>query len=375
MKISYSMAGMCVSAISIIFPTVAQAEDELKIKLGAHAFFDYENVEVGSATPVDGTNLRLFRVDAGGSYGDYKFTSNFDLQGEEIQIRDLFLEFGGDTKFRFGSFKVMNGLEQPSSLYATTFAEANSVTKVNGLGRKLGAAVFHSLDNVQLSGGIFSTDVNDTSDKDEWSVTGRVTTELHPGDKANQLHLGVSARYRENADMALYGYSHKPFAKSAPTTVKTPKLTDSDTFIGLETAFVRDGFSLQSEYGLAQAECDLSVCSTDPSFTSYYVDASYIWGGKRVLKKGLFGRTKIDRPASEGGKGAFQLAVRYDVADLNDGPVIGGRQESWVIGGTWYRDKYIRVMGNYSHSELEDSPSYGNSSADAFVIRLQAELY
>ena len=79
MKISYSMAGMCVSAISIIFPTVAQAEDELKIKLGAHAFFDYENVEVGSATPVDGTNLRLFRVDVGGSYGDYKFKSNFDL--------------------------------------------------------------------------------------------------------------------------------------------------------------------------------------------------------------------------------------------------------------------------------------------------------
>ena len=89
----------------------------------------------------------------------------------------------------------------------------------------------------------------------------------------------------------------------------------------------------------------------------------------------MFSRTKIDRPASEGGKGAFQLAVRYDVADLNDGPVVGGRQESWVIGGTWYRDKYIRVMGNYSHSELEDSPSYGNSSADAFVIRLQAELY
>ena len=143
MKISYSMAGMCVSAISIIFPTVAQAEDELKIKLGAHAFFDYENVEVGSATPVDGTNLRLFRVDVGGSYGDYKFKSNFDLQGDEVQIKDLFIEFGGDTKLRFGNFKVMNGLEQPSSLYATTFAEANSVTKVNGLGRKLGVAVFH----------------------------------------------------------------------------------------------------------------------------------------------------------------------------------------------------------------------------------------
>ena len=46
-----------------------------------------------------------------------------------------------------------------------------------------------------------------------------------------------------------------------------------------------------------------------------------------------------------------------------------------MIGATWYRDQYIRVLGNYIHSEFDNSPAYGNGSADALVLRLQAELY
>ncbi len=371
MKVKYKKIAGLISA-SALLAGAAQADD-LKIKVGAHAFFDYENVEINSMTPVDGTDLRLFRVDVGGSYGDYVFKSNFDLHGDDVKVQDLFIEFKGDTKIRIGNFKIMNGLEQESSLYSTPFAEAGSVKRVNGLGRKLGIAAYRSFDNVHLSGGIFSANVNDNGDKDEWAVSGRVATELHPNGEDSLLHLGASARYRENADTGTYSYAHKPFANSSPSTVKVSGLADSDLFIGLEGAYLKDGLSLQSEYAITKADC--IVCSGDAEFQSYYVDASYTWGGHRVMKKGLFSRNKIDKPASEGGMGSFAVSVRYDVADLNDDVIMGGRQESWVLGGTWFRDKYVRVLANYTHAEISDSPSYGDTDADTFVIRLQAELY
>ncbi|MAK61339.1 MAG: hypothetical protein CMK09_10200 [Ponticaulis sp.] len=370
--------GIVHSALFVISTAIcqsAQAENELNIKVGAHAFFDYENVEIDSNNVVDGTNLRLFRVDVKGSYGDYAFTSNVDLHGDNVKVQDLFIQTGKTTKLRVGNFKIMNGLEQSSSLYALPFVEGNSVSKVNGLGRVLGVGVFHSFDNVHVSGGLFSANVNNVGDDDEMSVAGRIAAEFHPGGEPNTLHLGASVRHRENADMSYYSYGQKPFASSAPKTVKTPGFAGSDDFLGLEAAFVRNGLSLQSEVGLTQADCDTSACSDDPSFSTYYVDASYMWGGNRVLKDGLFKRDKVHNPASEGGPGAFGLSARYDVADLTDDALNGGRQESFILGATWYRDKYIRVMADYIHAELEDSPAYGDASVNSLVFRLQAELY
>lgn len=354
---------------------IAQAEGGPDIKVGAHAFFDFENVDVNDVNRVDGTNLRLLRIDVGGKFKDMTFTSTTDVQGDDITIQDLFVEFAGTTKLRVGNFKLMNGLEQESSLYATTFAEGNSVTKVNGLGRMLGVAAYRSFDTLHVSGGVFSANANSTGASDEWALSGRLAKTFEPGDGNGLIQLGASARYRENSDGSLYGYGQKPFTKSAPSTVKVSNLADSDLFIGLEGVYLNKGLSLQSEFGRTKADCVATVCTGNPTFQAWYLDASYIWGGERVLKNGLFKRTKVASPASDGGMGAFQIAARYDVADLNDGPVMGGKQESLVIGATWYRDQYIRVLGNYIHSEFDNSPAYGNGSADALVLRLQAELY
>lgn len=363
------------AALIALSISTANAEDGPNIKLGAHAFFDYENVEINGNQSVDGTNLRLLRLDVGGKYKDMTFTSTTDVHGDKVTIQDLFIEFAGDTKVRIGNFKVMNGLEQESSLYSTTFAEGNSVSRENGVGRQLGVALYRSFDTLHLSGGIFSANANNAGASDEWSVSGRVVKTFQPGEDAGLIHLGASTRYRSNSDGSRYGYAQRPFSKSAPATVKLSNFAESDVFFGLEGVYLKDGFSLQSEYSRTKADCQVTLCADDPTLQAYYLDASYIWGGERVMKNGLFKRTKVNHPASDGGMGAFQIAARYDVADLNDGAVKGGKQESVVLGGTWYRDQYIRVLANYIHSEFDDSPAYGDGSADAFVLRLQAEIY
>ena len=348
---------------------LAQAE-EVDISVGAHAFMDYENAAIDGEELVNGVNLRVFRVDLNGSKDNLTFKSNVDFAGDSVSIKDLFFEFSGDTNLRVGNFKVMNGLEQSSSLYSTTFTEASSVAKINGIGRSLGVGAFHSKGAFNFSAGLFGPDANDTGDQDVLSASGRVTYSVQPSGKDSVLHLGISTRYRKTgAEDAPFSFSQKPFAASTPKTIKTPAISDSDIFLGLEGAYVLGGLSFQSEYGYTTIDCRDQLCTDDPIMQAYYLDASYMWGGHRKYKAGLFKRDVVDGPG-----GAYALSIRYDVADLNDANIQGGRQDTVVLGGTWYRDNNLRIMLNYSHSELEDSPIYGNETADAVVIRAQFEI-
>ena len=366
---------LLLSGIAGLFALPSLGAEGPEIKVGAHAFLDYESITVAGTEDVSGTNLRLFRVDLNGSYKDYKFQSNFDLQNNDIKIQDLFAEFGTDLKVRIGNYKVMNGLEQSSSLYATNFMEAASVTKENGLARSLGIGIFKTIDNVTLSAGVFGPNANDVSDSDIYSVSARATWSAEPFGEDSLLHLGSSLRFRDSNDTGMsFGYSQRAFGSSAPTTVKTPRIADTDLFVGLESVLMYKGWSFQSEFGQTQVDCN-ALCSDDPHMNAYYIDAGYMWGGRRTYKDGLFKRTKVNAPASDGGHGAFALTGRYDVADLSDGSVIGGKQETYVLGATWYRDKYVRLMVNASHCEFDNSPAYGNEDADTILVRAQIELY
>ncbi len=350
--------------------------EEVKVSLGAHAFLDYENVEVAGDNEVDGVDLRLFRVDVKGSYGNYNFSSNVDFAGDDIKVKDLFVEIKGDTTVRVGNFKVPNGLEQSSSLYSTTFMEGSSIAKINGISRSLGVAAYKKHGSLTFSGGVFGPDANVTSDQDLLSVSGRATYSAEPAGEDSVLHLGVSSRYRKTgADDAPFSFSQKPYAASASKTIKTPSISESDVFTGVEGAFVKGGLSFQTEYGLTSVNCHDASCDDDPTMSAYYLDASYMWGGHRNYKNGVFKRDFVENPVGKGGRGAFAVSARYDVADLSDGFTQGGKQDTYVAGATWYRDNFFRVMLNYSHSEFKDSPVYGDDSADSILLRAQIEIF
>jgi len=46
------------------------------------------------------------------------------------------------------------------------------------------------------------------------------------------------------------------------------------------------------------------------------------------------------------GWGAWQLAVRYSVADYSDEDVFGGEGEAWTYGLNWYWNPNARVQLN-----------------------------
>ena len=53
------------------------------------------------------------------------------------------------------------------------------------------------------------------------------------------------------------------------------------------------------------------------------------------------------------GAGTWQLGLRYDVLDLNDAAVAGGRMETWTTGMNWYWRKHFKFALNYVHVDSE----------------------
>ena len=76
--------------------------------------------------------------------------------------------------------------------------------------------------------------------------------------------------------------------------------------------------------------------------------------------------------------GGWELAVRYDALDLEDGTVNGGEQGTLVIGVNWHLNPNTRVMFNYFYVEVDGGNYQGrniNNNVDfsGFGIRLQVD--
>ena len=130
-------------------------------------------------------------------------------------------------------------------------------------------------------------------------------------------------------------------------------------------------FSLQAEYVLARVDSDTSV---DPSFSAFYVTAAiFVTGESRPYKKfgGAFGRVKPENDFDLDGEGwgAFEVAVRYSMIDLNDETIIGGEVSNVSVGVNWYLTDFTRVMLNAVFVDLDN---VGN--ARALMFRFQIDF-
>jgi phosphate-selective porin OprO/OprP len=83
---------------------------------------------------------------------------------------------------------------------------------------------------------------------------------------------------------------------------------------------------------------------------------------------------------SEGGLGAFELALRYDHIDLSDTPVaarVGNKASSLTLGLNWYFNPYAKLMFNWVRFEGDNSPLDpigSKTEGDAFATRFHLDF-
>jgi phosphate-selective porin OprO/OprP len=180
------------------------------------------------------------------------------------------------------------------------------------------------------------------------------------------------ARFRVRPDADLTG----------TRLVDSGQFTDADKIrtAGAEAAWVHGPLKLQGEY----MRTDVGrTAHSDYGFESFYV--SGVWnltGETWTYKDGVVVTGLPNEPAT----GMWQLGLRYDHVDLNDGAftapstvtgVLGGKESNWTVGVNWYLRSNFKLAMNYVKvsSERFNTSSKLFVKDDPSILEVRAQLY
>lgn len=163
--------------------------------------------------------------------------------------------------------------------------------------------------------------------------------------------------------------------------------------LGLEGAISRGPLLVEGEYFRIRLDRRLTTAQRlpDPKFSGWYVQA--VWGltGETRPYQPSDARYRAPRPTTNfdpktGGLGAFEVAGRYSVTDLNygegrlfsvalPGAVRGGEQRILSFGVNWYLNPVMRLMLNYQNVEIDRLNATGVQIGQAYdAVTARAQL-
>ncbi len=368
------------------------------------------------------TRARRIRLGAEGTIpGDFVYKFEMDFANSSVGFGDAIITYAPKNKpfsFTVGNHETFESLEQITSSRFISFLERAQMNDAFGASRRIGASIglANKLGTARFNAGLFAAhSIDGTFDNDGWIGAARGT--YSPQAAGGMLHLGANFQHRE------FQSNNSPIAANPPSSIGAPstnqlaryrarpftQTTDirfvdtgnfaakSDNIYGVELGGIFKSFHLASEaqwtkvnaYGAGDtldagldqfAGATALVPSGDPTFFSAYGEVGYFLTGEtRGYKNGAWDRTKVLKPFSKGGSGAFQLNARVDYLDLDTkklkngltnnfvtgvaAPSIGlgrgGRQLGYLAGLIWIPEDYFRVLLNYAHAEVTGGPQAG----------------
>lgn len=141
--------------------------------------------------------------------------------------------------------------------------------------------------------------------------------------------------------------------------------------LGLEGAFQYGPAMIEGEWFKYKIDRRISTAAAppDPHFAGWYVMGSWVLTGEpRVYNPA---EARFDAPRlsynfnpEAGTWGAFELAARYSLTDLNYregnvgtapvlGAIRGGEQKIWSVGVNWYLNPSMRLMLDWQHVDVD----------------------
>lgn len=371
-------------------PKLETADGEYSFKVGGFAQIDAGVFDDDRADYPDGTTLRRARLNASGTiakYFNYKIENDF--ANNASALTDIYLEYTGfnPTTIMVGQFKEPFGLETLTSDLHTNFVERASTVAFSP-DRKIGAAVFTSGESSvgawSFAVGGFGDGTGTASTNDEAKDATARLTFAPIAEKTKVLHLGVAGSYRvpDSASDAMT-FSSRPESQlsNSRLAVSTGSISaiDNVNLVGLEAAAVWGPASIQGEY--VKADVDRRTGFADPSFSGYYLEASYFLTGESrnyVAKQGKFDRV---RPAwafnpSQGNWGAWQVMTRYSNLDLNDAGagINGGEMNNVSFGVKWYPHAHVAMLLDYIRVNTDSFAVTSNDDPHIWVLRTQFDF-
>ena len=318
----------------------------------------------------DDTDFGLRRAELvlkGKGPGGIDWVLGYDASGDgkflDVNAR---YSFGGDLKqsVQVGQFKQPNSLEELSSTKNNDFISKAMITNTWAVARRLGAGYNIGGDDWQASVSYFGREL--TRDRAHGSGFGLRGGWAPVNEDGNILYLGAS--YVDyDADGDTIRWRARPDADFSNRLIDTGSSgilnADRTSTVGLESYWVNGPFKLQAEYMLNTVDRYDTGFVTQPGgdFESSGGYLSGVWnitGETWSNKGGVPGTSKPSDP----GRGMWQLGLRYDTMDLDDGIVQGGQMDTWTVGVNYYWQSNFKFMVDYvkatsERNGVDDDPS------------------
>jgi phosphate-selective porin OprO and OprP len=252
------------------------------------------------------------------------------------------------------------------------------------LSRAVGVAIREDSKRWFVHAGVFRPGLSSSSDErgDNSGSSDAIHTAIRVAgtpvfqDKKHLVHVGASYLHTNNngdsfnyVDNALITHIGSGGTLDANFGRNTK---DIDAF-DLEALSVWGPFHVVGEY----VHWSVNDPDGDADLSAWSIDAGWFLTGESMkYKAGQFSGISPKNPFLRGGFGAWQIAVRYENMDLNDGTAItGGEAYVFTAGINWYPVKNIRFMANYAHVLDYDRPGNANNGLEPSAFSLRGQVY
>jgi phosphate-selective porin OprO/OprP len=373
-----------------------------------------------------GINARRARIGILGTYmGDWKYNLSFEFGGSSdglsglapgslpggvtSGIHDAQLGYSGLKPFTIeGGFATLPyTLDWATSSNDTMFMERASVTTIAA--NSLGAGSFRSHlgirgNNDRLWAGFYltgptlgaihigSSTPTVVGTTEQYGGFSRLTYQLLQGEDYS-LHVGGDAQAvfrpptNTTAGVPSLTLSDRPELRIDPTAILTTgamaNAAAAQVYSG-EAAWADGPLYAQGEY--LHFDIDRALGLPRLQFSGWYAQASWTMTGESHpynVATGAYGTIIPVHPFTLAGWGwgAWELAGRYSVTDLNDllglkTGIAGGDQAVVTVGLNWYVNRNVRFMLDYLHGTINKQVSSvlatnAGAKFDALAMRAQ----
>ena len=299
--------------------------------------------------------------------GNYDWVIGYDAKADKFLDVNARYKLGGSGShyIQVGQYKQPNSMEELSSTKNNDFISKSVATNTYAVGRRLGAAYGFGGADWSVAASWFGREL--TRNLAHGSGYGLRGTWAPINGKGNVLHFGL-AYANHDTDADTYRLRARPDADLASVRlVDTGSMTDADRVAttSVEGLWIRGRFKLQGEYYSSDVK---RLASRDYTSTAGYIQGMWNLTGETWGYKGGVPSTPL--PAAPG-SGMWQLGLRYDTIDLNDGAVEGGKMNTWTAGVNWYWRSNFKFALNYVRVDSERQ----DVSDDPGIVEARAQFY
>ena len=296
--------------------------------------------------------------------GNIEWVMGYDAKADKWLDVNVKYKLGGDANhfFQVGQFKQLNSMEELSSTKNNDFISKAATTNTFGIARRLGAMYNYGTNDWAIAASYFTRELTEHPSPTPHGPGYGVRAYWAPiNDKGSILHLGVSYNnYDTFTDTQRWRV--RPQADLANRIIDTNNMLNTDrvSTVGVESFWVHGPFKLQGEY----MDSDTERYGTGSSAQDFSGKGAYLSALWNITGEtwGYKGGTPTTPGPNEPGKGKWQLGLRYDTIDLNDGTVVapttpggtpsvagvlGGEMDAYTLGVNWYWSSNFKFMLNY----------------------------